>query len=121
MQCRLSRSDEPWKCIISLDFSASRSAVSKEAATVRFAEITDPSQLEEWIRRAQRAVLSPNTDHNVFKKPEEKFPPAELTFTADSVQIEISDCDLTNLSFFDLPGTYFCFGSVLGLKVAAKV
>jgi hypothetical protein len=118
MHCRLSRSDEPWKCIVSLNFLSSRSTASKKAVTIQFGEIiTDRSQLEERIRRAQRAVLSPNTDHTLFlNKPEEECPPAELTFTTDSVQIEISDRNLTNLSFFDLPGTFFILLSIAVLR-----
>lgn len=106
MHCRLSRSDEPWKCTVSLDFNSRRSTKSKKPVTVQFGEvITDRSQVEERIRRAQLAVLSPKTDHTRFlDTPEEKCPPTELTFTSDSVQIEISDRSLTNLSFFDLPG-----------------
>lgn len=115
MHCRLSQSSEPWRCTISLNFLSSpsvkskRSAKPKKAVTVQFGEyITDPSLVEERIRRAQRAVLSPNTDHSLFlDKPEEECPPAELNFTWDYVQIEISDSNLTNLSFFDLPGTFF--------------
>ena len=107
MHCRLSRSDEPWKCTISLNFSGSRAKASKKAVVVQFGEdIKDPSEVEERIRRAQRAILSPNTDHTRFLDgSEEKCPPAEVTFTSDFVQIEISDRHLTNLSFFDLPGT----------------
>ena len=115
MHCRLSQSSEPWKCTISLNFLSSRSTTSKKAVTVPFGEvITDRSRVEERIRRAQRAVLSPNTDHTFFlDKPEEECPPAELTFTSDYVQIEISDHNLTNLSFFDLPGVSFHFTPVL--------
>jgi hypothetical protein len=109
MHCRLSRSSESWKCTISLNFSTSRSTTSKKAVTAQFGDvITDRSQVEERIRRAQRALLSQNTDHNLFlNEPEGEFPAAELTFTSDSVQIEISDRNLTKLSFFDLPGTFF--------------
>ena len=111
MHCRLSKSSEPWKCTISLNFSASRSKKSKKAVVVQFGEIiTDQSQVEERIRRAQRAILSPDTDHTLFlNKPEEQCPRTELTFTSDSVQIEISDRNLTNLSFFDLPGLFLQF------------
>lgn len=35
-------------------------------------------------------------------------PPAELPFTLDYVGIEISDRNMTNLSFFDLPGIRSC-------------
>jgi hypothetical protein len=111
MHCRLSQSTEPWKCRISLTFLTR----SKTAVTVQFGDvIRDQSQVGERIRRAQRAVLSPNADHIFFlDKPEEEWPPAELLFTLDYVGIEISDHNLTNLSFFDLPGilsrpTYSC-------------
>ena len=108
MHCRLSKSDESWKCTVSLSFNSSRSSTSKKPVTVQFGGvITDRSRVEERIRRAQRAVLSPNTDHTLLlNAPENKLPPAELTFTTDSVQIEISDRNLTNLSFFDLPGIH---------------
>lgn len=119
MYCRLSQSSEPWKCIISLNFSAK----SKKAVTVQFGEdITDRSLVEERIRRAQRAVLSPDTDHNLFlNKSEEESPQTELTFTSDSVQVEISDRNVTNLSFFDLPGAFLRFAVVLRLTYATKV
>jgi hypothetical protein len=104
-----------------LNFLSSRAATSKKAkwkedapkggVTIQFGEIiTDRTQVEERIRRAQRAVLSPSVDHTVFlDEPEGECPRAELTFTTDYVQIEISDCNLTNLSFFDLPGAFFRF------------
>ena len=70
--------------------------------------ITDRSQVEERLRRAQRAVLSPKTNPADFlDTPEDECPPAELSFTSDYVEIEISDRDLASLSFFDLPGTSF--------------
>ena len=108
MHCRMSRSDGPWSCTVSLNFLSSRSTTSKKAITIQFGDvIADPSQAEERIRRAQRAVLSPDTDPTRFLDgPEDECPPPELTFTSDSIQIEISDRNLTNLSFFDLPGMF---------------
>ena len=110
MHCRLLQSTDPWKCVISLTFLPSRFTVSKTAVTVQFGDvITDRTQVEERIRRAQRAVLSPTNDHTFFlDKPEEEWPPAKLPFTSDYVEIEISDGNLTNLSFFDLPGICPC-------------
>ena len=114
MHCQLSRSSEPWKCTVSLNFHSSRSS-TKKPVTIQFGDvITDRSEVEERIRRAQRAVLSPNIDHARFLGgSENECPQAELTFTSDSVQVEISDRNLTNLSFFDLPGTFFRFIAVL--------
>lgn len=110
MHCRLLQSTEPWKCVISLTFLPSRFTASKTAVTVQFGDaITDRTQVGERIRRAQRAVLSPTADHTFFlDKPEEEWPPAELPFTSDYVEIEVSDENLTNLSFFDLPGICSC-------------
>jgi len=94
-----------------------------EAETVQFREvITDRSQVEERIRREQCAVLSPNTDPVRFlDTPEDKCPPVELTFTSDSVQIEISDRNLTNLSFFDLPGMLLDSAAVQRLTPIMRV
>lgn len=106
-----------------MNFLSSRSATSKKAVTIQFGDvITDPSQTEERILRAQRAVLSPNTDHTRFLYgPEDESPPPELTFTSDSIQIEISDRNLTNLSFFDLPGVFLRSTIVQKLTSVIKV
>ena len=123
MHCRLSRSDKPWRCTVSLNFLSSRSATSNKAVTIQFGDVvTDPSLAEERIRRAQHAILSPNTDHTRFLyAPEDECPPPELTFTSDSIQIEISDRNLTNLSFFDLPGMLFRSAIIQQLTFVIKV
>jgi len=71
------------------------------------AVITDKSRVEERIRRAQRAILNPSIGYEAFllgpdEDPEEK----ELSFSKNSVCLELSDPDLTDLSFCDLPGTW---------------
>ena len=105
-----------------MNFLSSRSATSK-GVPVQFGDvIKDPSQAEERIRRAQRAILSPNTDHTRFlNTPEDESPPTELSFTSDSIQIEISDRNLTNLSFFDLPGTSLRYAIIQQLTPVIKV
>ncbi|KAF9234014.1 P-loop containing nucleoside triphosphate hydrolase protein [Melanogaster broomeanus] len=109
-ECKLSYSDAPWKCIVKLHFSTD----SKGRPSVRNPAfgpaITDKSQVQDRIRRAQLAILNPSKDHNRFldgEGPEEN----ELSFSKDYVSLEISGRDLADLSFVDLPGLIASVGS----------
>ncbi len=72
-------------------------------------EFGDPiyskSLVTERIRRAQCAILNPNTPSTFFL---DALPDAleqkELTFSSNSVCLEISGKDVEDLSFVDLPG-----------------
>ena len=69
--------------------------------------ITDKKDVEERIRRAQRAILNPSVKPNTFLlgpdgESDEK---PELSFSKNCVCLELSGPDLTDLSFCDLPGT----------------
>ena len=80
--------------------------------------ITDKEDVEERIRRAQRAILNPNTSHEHFLSGPDGEPAAgsELSFSKNCVCLELSGPDLTDLSFCDLPGTcsrwYFMIASL---------
>lgn len=69
--------------------------------------IKDKRQVEERIRRAQRAILRPSQNPTTFLTgPDEDLDyPRELTFSKNCVSLEISGPELTDLSFCDLPGT----------------
>ena len=70
--------------------------------------IADKSHVEERIRRAQRAILNPSMSHEGFLSgPDEDPDQRELSFSKNCVCLELSGPDLTDLSFCDLPGTYF--------------
>ena len=72
------------------------------------AVITNKRRVEERIRRAQRAILNPSTNYDVFLLgPDEEPDEKELGFSKNCVCLELSGPDLTDLSFCDLPGTYF--------------
>ena len=63
-------------------------------------------QVEERIRRAQRAILHPSKNPDMFLSgPDEDPDYRELTFSKNCVSLEISGPELTDLSFCDLPGT----------------
>lgn len=74
--------------------------------------IKDKKLVEERIRRAQRAILSPSENPTAFLSgPDEDRDHPELTFSKNCVCLEISGPELTDLSFCDLPGTlslHFC-------------
>ena len=70
--------------------------------------ITDKSRVEERIRRAQRAILNPSVGHETFLSgPDGEPDKMELSFSKNCVCLELSGPDLTDLSFCDLPGTWF--------------
>jgi hypothetical protein len=79
-----------------------------EPKTVGFGDtIFDKLLVTERIRRAQCAILNPNTDPDFFLDagPDDlKDSKNHLTFSSNSVCLEISGKDMDDLSFFDLPG-----------------
>jgi hypothetical protein len=81
--------------------------------------IKDKRQVEERIRRAQRAILRPSQNPEIFLKgPDEDLDHRrELTFSKNCVSLEISGPELTDLSFCDLPGMrLFPFRFTMELK-----
>ncbi len=76
--------------------------------TKQFGEaIYDKSQVEERLRRAQRAILNPKESMKDFLVGEDKdLAKNQLTFSSDCVSLQISGPDVADLSFCDLPGGY---------------
>ena len=70
-------------------------------------DITNKADVEERIRRAQRAILNPSTNPSAFLSGADGEPDGrpELSFSKNCVCLELSGPDLTDLSFCDLPGT----------------
>lgn len=69
--------------------------------------INEKDQVEERIRRAQRAILRPSKSPDEFLSgPDEETDVPEFTFSKNCVSLEISGPELTDLSFCDLPGIY---------------
>jgi hypothetical protein len=67
--------------------------------------IFSKSQVTERIRRAQCAILNPRTPHaNFLEASPEVLEKRELSFSSNSVCLEISGKDVDDLSFVDLPG-----------------
>jgi hypothetical protein len=70
-----------------------------------FVQVTDPAELESYIRCAQRATLSPLEDPHSFLDPSFNDRDIHRTlFSPNIVCITVSKPGLPPLSFFDLPG-----------------
>ena len=108
-ECRLSYSDLPWRCRVVLN-----RIVDKQGQPLGVADnipfgttITDKKEVEERIRRAQRAILNPSVNPDTFLSGPDGDPTGgnEIEFSKNSICLEISGPDQTDLSFCDLPGT----------------
>lgn len=113
-ECRLVRKDAPWQCIVSVRLTTDPAgAPLGQARTHQFgAVIFDKGEVEERIRRAQRAILNPSKPFDAFLTAPEAdaaWKPSELAFSKNCITLQISGPDVTDLSFCDLPGMSFGF------------
>lgn len=73
--------------------------------------ITDKREVEERIRRAQRAILNPTRRPSDFLDgDDEDLIENQLSFSANSVSLQISGPGVADLSFCDLPGNVILWG-----------
>ena len=113
-ECRLSRSDFPWQCIVSLRFiTDARGQLLGQARNDVFGSIIyNQSEVEERIRRAQRAILNPQKPPKDFLNNEDEDGlVSELNFSTNCVSLQISGPEVADLSFCDLPGMSYTFFS----------
>jgi len=108
-ECRLSGSEQPWQCIVSLRFTTDANGqVLGQARNERFGDvIKDKSEVEERIRRAQKAILNPKTlsaDFLTGNLDSASSRETELSFSMNCVSLQISGPGVADLSFCDLPG-----------------
>ncbi|PBK61230.1 hypothetical protein ARMSODRAFT_1089911 [Armillaria solidipes] len=101
-ECRLLYSSAPWKCVVSLRMADAHGKPDMK----QFGDaIYDKSQVEERLRRAQRAILNPKEPMKDFLDGADKdLAKNQLTFSSDCVSLQISGPDVADLSFCDLPG-----------------
>lgn len=90
-----------------------------QARNERFGEVIyDKSEVEERIRRAQRAILNPNTPVERFLVgPDEDSGLRQVSFSTNCISMEISGRGVADLSFVDLPGDLPIFCLVDSLKL----
>ena len=107
-ECRLAHSDTQWKCTVSLRFSTDASgAPLGQTRNENFGPpIYNKNEVEDRIRRAQRAILNPSKPVKDFLNDEDvPVEKTELSFSHNCVSLQISGPDVADLSFCDLPGT----------------
>ncbi len=121
MECRLTYTpDSPWRCqvILRTEFDDSTFQRLPEIAEKRFgAPVTDPSLLEDVLRRAQIAILNPSVEFSKFidfdvSTYDSSVAPLDSTrqlqFSKNTVCLDLSGPDVTDLSFIDLPVSDQC-------------
>lgn len=106
-ECRLSHSKSPWECVVSLRFTTEADGTPLgQTRHEKFGPtIYNKRDVEDRIRRAQRAILNPTKPAKKFLKGDEPFE-AELSFSNNCVSLQISGPDVADLSFCDLPGPF---------------
>jgi hypothetical protein len=72
-----------------------------------FATVTEKSELESMLRRAQLAILNPRDDPQVFVGIDlaSNIPKSQVPFSPNIVSLEIQGPNLPELYFYDLPGS----------------
>ena len=106
-ECRLSHSDSPWQCIVSLRFiTDAKGQLLGQARNEVFGKVIyNQSEVEERIRRAQRAILNPKKlPKDFLDNVDEDERNSELNFSTNYVSLQISGPQVADLSFCDLPG-----------------
>ncbi|KAF8340500.1 uncharacterized protein EI90DRAFT_2906014, partial [Cantharellus anzutake] len=116
-ECILIQTDGPWSCEICLRFQYD--GQGQQLASHRRipfgAEITNPADVEDRLRRAQEAILSPALDDPNFPDSflnNERAPNARtVSFSHNFISMTIKGPDVVDLSFVDLPGIIASVGS----------
>ncbi|KAI0820963.1 P-loop containing nucleoside triphosphate hydrolase protein [Irpex lacteus] len=106
-ECRLSSSNEDWKCEVFLRFSTDNYGQPLgQARNEQFGEVIfKKDEVEDRIRRAQRAILNPNIPSEKFLENEHADGgAAEVAFSMNCISLQISGKNVADLSFVDLPG-----------------
>ncbi|KAF6746771.1 P-loop containing nucleoside triphosphate hydrolase protein [Ephemerocybe angulata] len=106
-ECRLSHSDSPWQCKVSLRFITDKTGqLLGQVRNETFGPVIyNKAEVEDRIKRAQRAILNPSRPRKDFLVSEEDDSlPNEVNFSSNCVSLQISGPGVADLSFCDLPG-----------------
>jgi len=110
MECRLSSSNQPWSCQVSIrwEFGEDGKRNDKVSEAPFGARITDKGKVEAALRRAQAAVLNPHISfRELLEMDIEEIRvgiKGAMMFSKNIVCVDLEGPELTDLSFIDLPG-----------------
>ncbi|KAJ6450049.1 P-loop containing nucleoside triphosphate hydrolase protein [Mycena sanguinolenta] len=104
-ECRLSCSEGPWTCIVELRYITDQNGqfLGQTRSVVFGGPIFDKAEVEDRIRRAQRAILCPSKTAHTFLTGDDSEP-TEISFSTNYISLQISGPEIADLSFVDLPG-----------------
>ena len=111
MECTMSSAGSEWSCTISIrtDYDSNGRPLPQSHITPFGKPLTNKSDVDIWLRRAQTAVLNPSDPPERFyqknyQELKDWSSPYSLKFSRNVVCVSIVDPDATDLSFIDLPG-----------------
>lgn len=110
-ECRLTNVAAParWNCVVSIrTITDSTGQHLGQARNEPFGEVIyNKAEVEDRIRRAQRAILNPHIPRSQILMGDEEINDGRtFTFSSNYVSLQISGPDVADLSFCDLPGLY---------------
>ncbi|TDL21013.1 hypothetical protein BD410DRAFT_790079 [Rickenella mellea] len=115
MECNMNDSTGDWSCKISLRFVYDKDVALATPRVVDFGPpLTDKSDVEIALRKAQVAILNPHrspetflsmtNDELKYYRTDEAFEEGTEKFSHNTVRIDIYDATCAPLTFVDLPG-----------------
>ncbi|GAB1525582.1 hypothetical protein RhiTH_008745 [Rhizoctonia solani] len=106
IECRLKRSEQAWEATVYLRFESGKSGYTGRTKETQFgSQMTDRSDVQERIRRAQLAILNPTIEPSEFLNAEsDALYPSSRSFSQNCVIVVLSGNELSDLNFVDLPG-----------------
>lgn len=110
MECRLASSETAWSCqlYIRWEFDTLAGKRKDEVEEILFGRlITQKADVELALRPAQCAVLNPKSDPKHFERmtaEDIRKVKNALSFSQNTVCMDLSGPELTDLAFVDLPG-----------------
>ena len=113
MECRLHQQNQPWRCKVSLRRDSDENGLPiTDIQEVQFGDIIHEAvDLEDRLRRAQKAILNPSIDYANFLFDEDRSDDVisledeqNLSFSSNVVCVDVWGPDVPDLTFIDLPG-----------------
>lgn len=110
MECRLTQKpNSVWHCQVLLRRETDRNGKPLlDIHEIPFGDVIhSTTQLEDRLRRAQLAILNPDTSAEVIlsvKESDLQNYPRQLPFSSNVVCVDVWGPDVPDLSFIDLPG-----------------
>ncbi|QRW19971.1 myxovirus resistance protein [Rhizoctonia solani] len=138
IECRLKRSEQAWEATVYLRFESGKSGYTGRTKETQFgSQMTDRSDVQERIRRAQLAILNPTIEPSEFLNAEsDALYPSSRSFSQNCVIVVLSGNELSDLNFGPLihqissprrrvaveigKGTYYWLNDVVELAEGAR-